>query len=136
LLTGKIVRSPPVLKNQRMKSELGRRSWAKSFNCCVSFDLLSSLTATSEPSSENLSPLPISESDSTCNAVEPAIEADEPARFFPVLDTARNRFYFVGREALSALPVPKQIFALSVLNFPFSRRVAQMADNNIDKEGS
>ena len=44
----------------------------------VSFDLLSSLTATSEPSSENLSPLPISESDSTCNAVEPAIEADEP----------------------------------------------------------
>ncbi len=51
-LAGETVRSPPVLKNHRMKRGLGPKPCAKSFNPFVSFDLLSSLTATSEPSFE------------------------------------------------------------------------------------
>ena len=74
-LAGKIVRSLPVLKNHRMKRAPRPGPCARSFNCFANFDLCSSLTATSEPSSENSSPLAIAESDSTCCAGELAIEA-------------------------------------------------------------
>ena len=77
-LAGKIVRSLPVLKNHRMKRALGPTPCAKSFNCFASFDLCSSSTANSEPSSENSSPHAIAESDSTCCVGELTNEAEEP----------------------------------------------------------
>src|SRR5262249_3647157 len=77
-LAGNIVRSLPVLKNHRMKRALGPKPCAKSFNWFSSFDLYSSLTATSEPSSENSSPLATAESDSTCSVGELPIETEEP----------------------------------------------------------
>ena len=83
-LAGKIVRSLPVLKNHRMKRAPRPGPCARSFNCFANFDLCSSLTATSEPSSENSSPLATAESDSTCCAGELAIEARvfDPAASF------------------------------------------------------
>jgi len=61
-----------------MKRALGPRPCAKSFNCFANSDPCSSLTATRELSSENSSPLAITESDSTCSVGEPAIETEEP----------------------------------------------------------
>ncbi len=121
-LAGKIVRSPPVLKNHRMKRELGRTSCAKSFNCFVSCDLRSSLTATSEPSSENWSPLAISESESTCSALEPAIETDEPVLAVLLPDSFTSRASSTGVAASQSFALLSQlavrIRAPSGLNAP------------------
>ena len=108
-LAGKIVRSLPVLKNHRMKRALGPGSCAKSFNCFVSFDLCSSLTATSEPSSENSSPLAISESDSTCSAGELAIETEEPILAVSPRDSFSCRASSTGVAASQSLAVLSQL---------------------------
>ena len=101
-LAGKIVRSLPVLKNHRMKRAPGPGPCAKSFNCFVNFDLCSSLTATSEPSSENSSPLAIAESDSTCCAGELAIETEAP-----IFDFSPRRFFHLPSQLDGSSRIPE-----------------------------
>src|SRR4029077_8039609 len=109
LLAGKTVRSPPVLINHRMKRAFESRPCIDSFNCFVSCDLRSSLTATSEPSFKNWSPLAISESDSTCDAADPAIETDEFVLAVLSPDFFTCRAKSVGVFASQSLAVLSQL---------------------------
>src|ERR1700730_9069792 len=100
-----MVRAFPGLKNHLMKRAFGRSSCAKPFNCLVIIDLRCSSTVTSEPSSDNLSPLTTIHTDSPCEAAEPdeSIAAASPTDFF----TSRARI--IGVATSQRLTVLSQL---------------------------
>src|ERR1700730_7913777 len=99
-----MVRAFPGLKNHLMKRAFGRSSCAKPFNCLVIIDLRCSSTVTSEPSSENLSPLATIESDSTCDA-----EPDDFIAPASPPDSRTSRARITGVAASQSLAVLSQL---------------------------
>src|SRR5271166_5509403 len=103
-LAGKIVRSLLVLQNHCIKRAFGPWSRAKLLNCVVIRDLRCSLTVTSEPSSENLSPPAITARDSTC-----AAEPDESIPAACPADSFTSRARITGVAASQSLAVLSQL---------------------------